>query len=104
MDPSLPSVSRRVFQHLHVHDAGEVDAEVTVERVGVVADVEEDFGDGLGFEDGSERFAGRGFGREGECAESVDVDEVDVVLGQDEHLEDGDAAVAAEVDAFEVEV
>ena len=53
-----------------------MDAEVAEECVGVVADVEEDFWDGGGFEDGFEGVAARGGagGGEGEGAEDVDVD------------------------------
>ena len=93
-----------VLEQLDVLDAGEADAEVAVEGVGVVADVEKGFWDVGGLEDGFERLAVGALG--GECClpEDVDVDEVDVVLGEDEKLDDGDTTVTVEVRSFEVKI
>ena len=44
-----------------------------------------------------------GRGDEGGGLEGVDVDEVDVVVRGDEDAEDGDGALAAELDALEVD-
>jgi hypothetical protein len=95
----------RELHELQVCDAGEADAEEGEEGVRVVAHVEEDFGRRGGLEDVPEGEAcGGAGGGEGGGGEGVDVDEVGFVEGGDVDLEDGDGAVAGEVDAFEVEV
>jgi len=83
------------FHELEVGDSGEGYVELVVQRVGGVADVEEDFGEGGGFEDG---FEGEGLGAVGvrgvagaggdECqfAQGLDVDEVDVLKGENVEL------------------
>jgi len=69
-----------------------------------VADVEEDFGRGLGLQDLFERSGVvRVRGGESGFAESVDVDEVDFVAWFDEDGDQGESAVAGEVGAFEVD-
>lgn len=66
---------RRELHELDVVDAGEGDGEVGVERVGVVADVEEDFGDRGVLEDGFQGAPTCGAGGgEGGAFEGVDVD------------------------------
>jgi len=69
-----------------------------------VADVEEDFGDGLGLEDLLEGCGVvRVRGRERFCAKGMDVDEVDFVAGLDEDGDQGEGAVSGEVVAFEID-
>ena len=67
--------ARGELHQLNVDDAGGGDGELGVERVGVHAHVEEAFGDGWVFEDGSQGMvAGGAEGGEGAVFEDVDVD------------------------------
>lgn len=74
MQALLVVAARGEFHELDVVDAGEGDGEVAVERGGVVADVEEDFGDRGVLEDRLEGSLGGAGGGEGGAAEGVDVD------------------------------
>lgn len=79
-DAFAPPGARRDLHKLDIDHAAQRDAEMRVERVGVVAAVEECFWGGWVFEDGAEGGGGPGGGGggEGEVAEAVDVDDVDL--------------------------
>lgn len=77
-----------------------------IERIGVVAYVEENFWDRGFLEDGLECCTGLRWAGRGECkgAEGGDVDEVGRVLREEEECEERDGAVAGQSGAFEVDV
>lgn len=102
-DGALVTRSRRQFHELQVFNTPDRDAVEAVQGVGVVADVEEDFGNDDGLEDCFQGCAGGACDCEGLFAQTVDVDEVDCVAWFDEDGDQRERPVSGEVVAFEVD-
>jgi hypothetical protein len=94
--------ARRVLKQLNVRDACKAHAVESPQRVGVVADVLDTFGDVGIFEDRLESLAALGRYGEGRLAENEDVDESNYPLWVDENSDDRDRPMSAERISFEI--